>query len=240
MIPILGLIVLLVSAVGLASVALSFDDVRAGTNGTPRFTFAPEPTSDPGLGALTLPASPAVLIVGDSYELGHGIEFTGEESWGPRLVSIMGWSNVRFDSVGGTGMAQNVGGPAYTDRLRSVGTDFVPDLVLIQGSVNDIKSAPEDVVSKTKEAVAIVAERWPNAATVVVGPITADDYYQRLEDSYADGVGRNAYMIDAMTWLPKDRPDLRTVDLWHPSVEGHKVIATEMANAINALTIPSV
>lgn len=45
-------------------------------------------------------------------------------------------------------------------------------------------------------------------------------------------------MIDATgpeTWLPVDRPDLRTEDEWHPSATGHEVIAAGMQMSLTSL-----
>jgi lysophospholipase L1-like esterase len=190
------------------------------------------------VGPLTIPESPDVLIMGDSYLAGHGIESSGQPTFGPILADTMGWTNYQIDALGGTGFAINVGGGDYPTRLAERPAEPTPNLVILQGSVNDVKADPAAVTSAVSTSVSTIQSRWPDAQIVIVTPITAVSGYTNLADAYAKGASGRAHVVNATgdnSWLPADRPELLTPDLYHPSVLGHQAIAAGLANAINGL-----
>lgn len=139
---------------------------------------APEPTCAlpdplPGLaaGSLSLPPSPSVLVLGDSYTEGYGAE-PETKGYAYLVGKPLGW-RVTVDGVGGTGYV-NPGPRAegtYLQRLpRRQGQTY--DLVVLQGGSNDRDTAYpvlRDAVSRTVDAV---RSEFRGAVVVVLGPST--------------------------------------------------------------------
>ncbi|MFS4506903.1 SGNH/GDSL hydrolase family protein [Clavibacter sp. Sh2141] len=228
------------AAVGLVIASLGATTepvVNAGSVPQSQFEAAPQRTIAP-VAPLELPEDPAVLMFGDSFILGHGIENTGRPAYAEILADKMGWTDVRLNAVAGTGFAASSTDGPYPDRLEAMGDDFAPDLVILQGSVNDIKPGDSLVRAGVSRTLADIAERWPDAQTVIITPMTGVESYDALAQSYAGPALGKAHVIDATgpeSWLPVDRPELRTEDEWHPSPDGHEAVAAGLQTALDAL-----
>ncbi|WP_316317627.1 SGNH/GDSL hydrolase family protein [Clavibacter michiganensis] len=210
---------------------------NAGAVAESGFVSGPGNTIAP-VAPLELPEDPAVLMFGDSFILGHGIETSGRPAYPALLADLEGWTDVRLNAAAGTGFAATSDQPAYPDRLAAMGDDFTPDLVVLQGSVNDIKPGESAVRSGVTRILADIAERWPDAQTVIITPMTGVQSYEKLASAYTGPALGKAHVIDATgpeTWLPVDRPALRTEDEWHPSATGHEVIAAGMQMSLTSL-----
>lgn len=185
-----------------------------------------------------LPADPNVLVIGDSFVQGHGIENTGTDPYPQLLADEMGWSGVTTDGVGGTGFLRtnDGGGKKFADRLEEMTMEPAPDLVLLQGSVNDIAFQPGELRTASIQTLKIIESKWPDAAVVVFGPITEHKDYEVVGNAYKSAASAvDAFYIDATgadTWLPKSQPELITEDGWHPSPAGHQAITAGLAEAL--------
>jgi lysophospholipase L1-like esterase len=224
---------LVVAAVGSGGAPVE----NAGAVAESGYVSGPGTTIAP-VAPLALPEDPAVLMFGDSFILGHGIEASRRPAYPALLADREGWSDVRLNAAAGTGFAATSDQPAYPDRLEAMGDDFTPDLVILQGSVNDIKPGDVAVRSGVTRTLADIAERWPDAQTVIITPMTGVQSYEKLAAAYTGPALGKAHVIDATgpeSWLPVDRPDLRTEDEWHPSVTGHEAIAAGIQSALTAL-----
>jgi lysophospholipase L1-like esterase len=225
-------------ALVIASLGASSDPVsNAGSVPESQYEPAPPKTIAP-VAPLDLPENPAVLMFGDSFILGHGIENTRRPAYAEILAENMGWTNVRLNAVAGTGFAAASTDGPYPDRLEAMGDDFTPDLVILQGSVNDIKPGDALVRAGVSRTLADIAERWPAAQTVIITPMTGVASYESLAKSYTGPALGKAHVIDATgpeSWLPTDRPELRTEDEWHPSADGHAAVAAGLQAALEAL-----
>lgn len=87
-----------------------------------------------------LTPSPRVMIVGDSYGLGIGAT-NYSEGYAKSLGRLMGWADTwaAFLSVPSTGLV-NIGGAVagtYGSRLAPDVLPFAPDILLLQGTLND-------------------------------------------------------------------------------------------------------
>ncbi|RII93464.1 SGNH/GDSL hydrolase family protein [Clavibacter californiensis] len=210
---------------------------NAGAVAESGFVSGPGTTIAP-VAPLELPEDPAVLMFGDSFILGHGIETSGRPAYPALLAEREGWTDVRLNAAAGTGFAATSDQPAYPDRLAAMDDDFTPDLVVLQGSVNDIKPGEVAVRSGVTRILADIAERWPDAQTVIITPMTGVQSYEKLASAYTGPALGKAHVIDATgpeSWLPVDRPELRTEDEWHPSATGHEAIAAGIQTSLTAL-----
>ena len=227
-------------AVGLvvASLGITAEPVaNAGSVPQSQYESALQRTVAP-VAPLELSENPAVLMFGDSFMLGHGIENTRRPAYAEILADSMGWTNVRLNAVAGTGFAASSTEGPYPDRLEAMGDDFTPDVVILQGSVNDIKPGDAAVRAGVTRTLTDIAERWPAAQTVIITPMTGVESYEKLAQSYAGPALGKSHVIDATgpeSWLPVDRPELRTEDEWHPSADGHEAVAAGLRAALERL-----
>jgi lysophospholipase L1-like esterase len=228
------------AAVGLiiASLSATTEPVQnAGAMPQQQFQAAPHKTIAP-VAPLELPDDPAVLMFGDSFILGHGIENTRKPAYPEILADSMGWTNVRLNAVAGTGFAAASTEGPYPERLKAMGDDFTPDLVILQGSVNDIKPGIPAVRAGITDVLSQISTRWPSAQVVLITPMTGVLNYEALASAYKGPALGKAHVIDATgpeSWLPLDKPELRTADTFHPSAPGHEAIAAGLQAALEAM-----
>lgn len=199
-------------------------------------TATPEPQ------VMPLPANPAVLIVGDSFTEGYGADNKKAEGYAYLLGGLIGASDVRVDGRGGTGFIDGGIGDnrPYAERLRLQGMDdaYQPNLVIIQGGLNDRRYAdatPAELVDAVKVGVQTAKREFPGAQIVVLGPITYRDFSTTDNAYRAGATAAGATYISAMgssTWLPEDA-SLYFEDGYHPSTAGHQAIAEGLAQTLH-------
>lgn len=126
------------------------------------------------LAPLSIP-SPRVMIVGDSFAVAESGATSRLNSYARALGRLMGWAEVwsHSTSYSGTGLVHandpNVGN--YGARMQYDVTPYSPDLVIIQGSVNDTDSAGLVGPALTSYVTTLKAA-VPNVSVVVTGPLT--------------------------------------------------------------------
>jgi acyl-CoA thioesterase-1 len=93
---------------------------------------------------------------------------------GPPTADAPGW-DARFFAQPGTGYTNpgqpNTGHAVYLDRLAAV-VETRPDVVIVQGSMNDAGPA-EQTQAAAVEVFAALRARLPEARIVAVGPVAA-------------------------------------------------------------------
>lgn len=237
---ILGMTGLLVIGVG---TALTQNNRVEATNAEAVATYTPQafPTSSPAAPAvkLALPDDPSVLVLGDSFSLGVGAE-PRSRGYVNLLADEMGWADVTVDGAGATGfVADNKGrSPTYEERLRDRITSSgpAPDLVILQGAVNDTSATNDEMRSAVTGTLSSIHEAWPDTDIVVTAPISYRSF-ARIEAAMVSALSGEGvvYLNDGTprAWLPQS-PALHAEDTWHPSTKGHARIAEAMAEALQA------
>ena len=134
----------------------------------PASTTAPVPM-------LALPENPRVLIVGDSFAQGFGAE-PQSAGYAYLLGGYLGWSDVTVDHEGRTGYTRdNEGlGANYGTRIahRIASGDVAPDLVILQGTINDNNATTEEMTVAIQSVVDTIRAGWPNASVRSPGGIS--------------------------------------------------------------------
>jgi lysophospholipase L1-like esterase len=230
-------------------VVIEFEDP---TNALSVYAFRAVP-----LALLTAPTinSPRVLVVGDSYARGFG--YTGgsnEYDAYPRMLGrLMGWADLwnTNTSWGGTGLVHANDATIGPYGLR-VGYDVVPhnpDLVIIQGSVNDaipsvslVGPALTSYVQQLRAShsdveIAVVSPLMVGAPTTAQSDVAAamKATATSLALPYADVMGLGAFTGTGGSASPNGTGNAdwaRRGDVTHPTPAGANALARVVAGEL--------
>lgn len=185
---------------------------------------------------MTIPEGPRMLIIGDSYSEGIGADDPESDNWA-RLAADhyaeLGW-DTEIDGAGGTGWINGAGGPnTYGERLeRAADEDFVPDILVLQGGLNDYETAPPQVGDAVAESIEQAREQWPGVRVVVFAstvPYPLSEEAEPLTSAIsAAAAGVGAPVIDpfAENWMTADTADEYTAgDGTHLTTAGYAYVA---------------
>lgn len=115
--------------------------------------------------AVTTGAGERVAVIGDSWSVGFGLPEL-ERSWPSRLdarVQVAGFSGSGFSAT-----ASPCPGVSFADRAADAVVDG-PELVVVQGGLNDFDQTPQSIEAGFSALVAGLAAYSPERV-VVVGP----------------------------------------------------------------------
>ncbi len=210
---------------------------RAAAPTTPA-TTAPGTASAPAAtAARTADAAPPVraVFLGDSFTVGVGA--TGP-TYAQQVAERMGW--VRIDAAqSGTGYVADGGGgdrAPFGDRVDDVAAAG-PDVVVVQGSVNDVGADPADVGAAAGDLYAELAAAVPDARVVVLGPPDAPgvprDAVVAVRDALAAAAGDAGLTFAdpiAGGWLTP--PEESYADGLHPDDDGYAALADGLVAAL--------
>jgi lysophospholipase L1-like esterase len=196
-----------------------------------------------------LPAHAKVLIVGDSFTQGFGATDQKKDSYAKLLVDANGW-DARIDGVGGSGYfwgggKDGHGGMRFVERLaeHAADPDFVPDLVIFQGSSNDYRANLYQMIDAVYLTVDETRRLWPDAQIAMIGPSLAYPNGENLREMNgalsraADN--RDVPFIDALNarWLNStNSPGYAFTDGSHLTTPGHAFLASKVKEALDAKT----
>ncbi|WP_081813894.1 SGNH/GDSL hydrolase family protein [Microbacterium sp. CH12i] len=196
-------------------------------------TVAPAP--------LVLPEHPRVLVFGDSWTYGAA---ASEPTLGYAylLADLLDGETI-VDGVRGSGyLKPGIDGPAFGERIAALDPTLEPDLVIIQGSINDRAQGAEGYREAVTAAWAALAGTYPAAKIVVLGPaphqLPVDPGTVRIDHDLAAVAGaRGWWYISPVQdeWITEQNYlGVIDVDLGnkHPSNEGHRYLAEKVAAAL--------
>ncbi|MFB8147709.1 SGNH/GDSL hydrolase family protein [Microbacterium sp. NPDC056003] len=199
-----------------------------------------------GAAPLTLPDAPRVLVFGDSWVYGSAA-IVPSLGFAYRLADHLGGETI-VDGVRGSGyLKPGIDGGSYGERVAMLDPALDPDLVIIEGSINDRRLYP----SGYRDAVTAVWDSlealYPDAAIVVLGPapqvLPVEPATAGIDgDLAAFAAERGWWYISpiAESWItPDNYPELiDTSDTGrdHPSTAGHAYLAEKVATAIAGMT----
>lgn len=193
---------------------------------------------------LALPEHPHVLVFGDSWTYGSA---ASEPTLGYAyvLADLLDGETV-VDGVRGSGyLKPGVDGPAFGERIGALDPALDPDLVIIQGSINDRAHGAEGYREAVTAAWDALAATYPGAAIVVLGPaphiLPVEDGTARIDqDLAALASARGWWYVSPVQeeWITAyNYRDVIDIDPGnrHPSTEGHRYLAEKVAAALSDL-----
>ncbi len=172
------------------------------------------------------------VFLGDSYTA------ASDDGGGyvPAAAEGMGWTPV-LAGVGSTGYVDPAPGSGpYATRVADVVADE-PDVVVVQGSTNDVGHPVADVRAAARDLYAALGEQVPAAEVIVLGPLDppgidrhAVDEIRAVLSEEADAAGLTFIDPVAEDWLGSG--DGLYADPVHPNEAGYAEFAAELVGAL--------
>lgn len=218
---------------------------RPWTVGTTRTTAAGEDRAAIEPAALSLPDAPRVLIFGDSWTYGAAASVP-TLGYAYVLGEHLGWDTI-VDGVSGSGyLRPGIEGGSFGERIAELDPALDPDLVIVQGSINDRRLPAKGYRDAVTSAWDALAALYPRASFVILGPaphvLPVQAATARIDrDLAALADARGWWYISPITdhWITaKNYADVIDTGIGrnHPSTAGHAYLADRVADALAAIS----
>ncbi|MGW9156438.1 SGNH/GDSL hydrolase family protein [Microbacterium sp. NPDC055665] len=193
---------------------------------------------------LALPDHPTVLVFGDSWTYGSAAT-DPTLGYAYVLADLIGGETI-VDGVRGSGyLKPGLDGPAFGERIAALDPTLAPDLVIIQGSINDRARGVEGYREAVTAAWDALSATYPDAVIVVLGPapheLPVGAATARIDADLGELAGaRGWWYISpiAQNWITEQNYlDVIDVEVGrkHPSTDGHRYLAEKLASALEEL-----
>lgn len=214
--------------------------------------WSPLPAADPvGAGEdavevapapLVLPEDPRVLVFGDSWTYGSAATPV-TDGYAYVLAELLGGETI-VEGVRGSGyLRPGIDGPDFGERIADLDPSLDPDLVIVQGSINDREQGEEGYREAVTAAWDALAALYPEATIVVLGPAPhelpiAEGTARIDRDLSALAAARGWWYISPIEreWITEQNYlDVIDVDAGnrHPSTAGHRYLAERVKEALD-------
>ncbi|WP_162893316.1 SGNH/GDSL hydrolase family protein [Microbacterium halotolerans] len=190
-----------------------------------------------------------VLVFGDSWTYGQAAT-ERVHGYAYRLAAIGGWRVTVAGEPASGYLRAGVWGRTYRERIDLLDPALDPDLVVVQGSINDRRLGADGYRGAVVEAWDALADRFPDAQMLVLGPapqvLPVEKATARIDRDLAElaEVRGWPYVSPiADEWITPDNY-LDVIDTSeqgsdHPSDAGHRFLAEQVAAAVRPLLAPA-
>jgi lysophospholipase L1-like esterase len=194
---------------------------------------------------LVLEDDARVLVFGDSWVYGSAA-----------TVPTLGFAYLLADELGvetvvngvrGSGyLKPGLDGPAYGERIDALDPALDPDLIIVEGSINDRRLYPTGYRDAVTAAWDALAARYPDATIVVLGPspqvLPVESSTRSIDADLGElAAARGWWYISPIAddWITTanylDVIDTGPIGRDHPSTDGHAYLAGRVADAIESM-----
>ncbi|WP_253879623.1 SGNH/GDSL hydrolase family protein [Actinomadura rupiterrae] len=189
------------------------------------------------------------MFLGDSYTVGErGVQ--PETTYAAAAARLLGWQVVLGGRAGtgfiAPGSKHSPFGKLFEDQL---GWRPAPALLVVSGGHNDAHYPAGKVSDAARTLLQKAKARWPHTRIVLVGPLWGNDHPTAGAVAVRDGLRTVAAQldvpfIDPLTekWITGDRergagnaPQYIKPDGTHPTPEGHRYLATRLADDLRRI-----
>jgi lysophospholipase L1-like esterase len=180
----------------------------------------------------------SVTFVGDSWTVGLG--GTDSRSYADLTAELLGWRHTEL-GVNGSGYVQAGEGGPFADRIDAA-VSGRPDVLVVQGSLNDALADAGDVAAAARETLGRLADAAdPATRVLVVGapscPGVDDGIIDAINDvlaEAADAAGLPFVDPAEENWVDPDDPGL-WADPIHPDDDGYRRMAEALVPVLREL-----
>ena len=186
-----------------------------------------------------------VLVFGDSWVYGSAATVP-TQGFAYLLADDLGVETI-VDGVRGSGyLKPGLDGPAYGERIAALDPALDPDIIIVEGSINDRRLYPDGYRDAVTAAWDALEARYPDAEIVILGPspqvLPVQKATQSIDADLRELAGaRGWWYISpiAEEWITDanylDVIDTGPIGRDHPSTNGHTYLAGRLADALERL-----
>lgn len=194
---------------------------------------------------LVLEDDARVLVFGDSWVYGSAATVP-TLGFAYKLADVLGVETV-VDGVRGSGyLKPGIDGPSYGERIAALDPALDPDVIIVEGSINDRRLYPTGYRDAVTAAWDALDARYPEAQIVILGPapqvLPVETATARIDaDLSALAAARGWWYISpiAEDWITDanylDIIDTGPIGRDHPSTDGHAYLADRVAEAVERM-----
>jgi len=194
---------------------------------------------------LQLPDGARVLIFGDSWTWGEAAP--PRQGYAYVIADLTGWTTI-VDGVRGSGyLRPGKGGGEFGERIAALDPSLDPDLVIVQGSINDRALHSQGYREAVTAAWDLLTAIYPKARIVILGPaphvLPLEASLSAVDADLADLAAlRGWWYISpvAEQWITDanylDVIDTSEAGRDHPSIDGHRYLAERLAASVAAIS----
>ncbi|WP_170180897.1 SGNH/GDSL hydrolase family protein [Microbacterium sediminis] len=191
---------------------------------------------------------PRVLVFGDSWTVGSAAT-APSGGYAYRVADIAGWDTIVNGESGSGYLKEGRAGNTFGERIARLDPALDPDVVIIQGSINDRRQGAAGYRKAVQAAWDDLAATYPEATIVVLGPapqvLPIEAATLRIDQDLAElAAAREWPYVSPIAehWITDDNY-LEVIDTSergadHPSDAGHLYLAQRVAEAVAPLVDP--